>query len=501
MTVRAVPTEGQKWGRYELLTELGKGAMGVVFKARHARLRRVEALKLILPDELLHEQLRLRFLREARAQARVEHPNVLTVYDMGDVDGIPFISMRLVQGGTLKERIGAGLDEALAVRVLSQVAGALDAAHSKDILHRDVKPGNVLLDHDGTAFLADFGLARARTDQTITSTDQMLGTPRYMPREQFYGEPSAASDIYALAAVAYECFAPTGDFRSRPLSAARPDLPPRVHAAIERGLAEDAQERPNSGAELMAEIQEAFEARRSKPRTAEPIDGPDAPTRPRTSNRSWTILDADGRSIEIVFQAIPPGRPVVEMSRNLITRRVFGAFVAERPEWGPHRPRRDQADRTYLAGWETEPSSQYGDLPVVFVSCHAAMACLAWLSARVGGQLLRLPSEEEWELSAQAGRTGRWWQEDSAAGIVACAGVANHRVPVGTLGVNPWGVADLLGNVHEMCVGREAVAGRGGSWRTPAADLAEERLLLTETDCKPDVGFRCVRDLAPESRG
>lgn len=502
MTVRTGPTEGQKWGRYELLTELGKGAMGVVFKVRHTRLRRVEALKLILPDELLHEQLRLRFLREARAQASVEHPNVLTVYDLGDVDAVPFISMRLVKGGTLKERIGAGLDEALAVRILTQVAGALDAAHSKGILHRDVKPGNVLLDDAGTAFLADFGLARARADETITVKEQMLGTPRYMPREQFYGEPCAASDIYALAAVAYECFAPKQDFRGRPLSVVRPDLPARVHAAIESGLAEDPGERPNSGAELMAGIHEAFEARRSKPRTSQgSTHRADMPESSWSRNRSWTMLDLDGRSVEIIFEAIPRGRPLVEMSRNLITRRIFGAFVAEHPEWGQHRPRRDHADRAYLAGWDTERSFDYGDLPVVFVSFHAAVACLAWLSGRAGGQLLRLPSEGEWEIAAQAGRAGAWWQEDAAAGIVACPGVANHRVPVGSLGVNPWGIADLLGNVHEMCVDREAIVGRGGSWRTPTGDVSEERLRLTETDCRPDVGFRCVRDLALASRG
>jgi formylglycine-generating enzyme required for sulfatase activity/tRNA A-37 threonylcarbamoyl transferase component Bud32 len=494
--VRAVPAEGQRWGRYELLGELGKGAMGIVFKARHTQLRRVDALKLILPDQVLHEQLRLRFMREAQAQASVEHPNVLTVYDMGDVEGIPFISMRLVQGGTLKQRIDTGLDEELAVRVLTQVAAALDAAHSKGILHRDVKPGNVLLDQDDTAFLADFGLARARTDQSITVKDQLLGTPRYMPREQFFGEPSAASDIYALAAVAYECFAPIQDFRSVPLSTARPDLPTRLHAAIERGLANEPEARPNSSAELMAEIRSAFEAGRSKPRTsamvaqiAQPLTGVGS------SDRRLTIIDRDGRNVEIMFEAIPPARPVVEMSRSLITKRIFDAFIAEEPAWGPNAPERDRAARTYLAGWGTELSSEYGDLPVVFVSYHAAVACLAWLSGKVRGERLRLPSEEEWELAARAGRAGLWWEAECAAGTVGCAGTASHRVPIGSLGVNPWRIADLLGNVHEMCVGRDALAARGGSWRTPASNLFDERLVLTETDCRSDVGFRCVRDL------
>ena len=266
--------------------------------------------------------------------------------------------------------------------------------------------------------------------------------------------------------------------------------------------ADEPEQRPTSASELLAEIQEAFEARSSKPSGAGlGARDTDEVARSEPRNPSHAILDADGRSIEIAFEPVPPDRPVFEISRNLITRRIFSAFIAEHPEWGPHRLRRDLADRTYLAGWDAELSSEYGDLPVAFVSYCATVACLAWLSERVEGQLLRLPSEEEWEVAAQAGRTGQWWQEDSAAGIVACAGMARHRVPVGSRGVNPWGIADLLGNVQDMCAGPEGVVGRGGSWRTRAADISKERLSLSKTDCRADVGFRCLREIGGRSPG
>ena len=187
--------------------------MGVVYRAHHTELDRQVALKLITPDLAKDEDFRRRFERESRLAASIEHQNVIPVYDAGELDGQVFISMRLVEGRDLRAALdGEALIPERAADVIAQVASALDAAHAAGLVHRDVKPGNIVLDESGekpVAYLTDFGLTKHVSSKTqLTESGQFVGTVDYIAPEQARGEKvDARTDVYSLAAVLYETLA------------------------------------------------------------------------------------------------------------------------------------------------------------------------------------------------------------------------------------------------------------------------------------------------------
>lgn len=198
--------EGMTLGSYRVLERIGKGGMAAVYRAHHIELDRYVAIK-VLPDFFAEEEIyRERFQHEARSIGRLKHPNILEVFDFGQEDGITYLVMELVEGGTLEDRIGAPMELEDVVHVLEPLASALDYAHLHGILHRDIKPSNILLHSDGTPVLADFGLAKmAGATRRITSSGMVMGTPEYMSPEQAADEPlGPASDRYSLAVVAYQ---------------------------------------------------------------------------------------------------------------------------------------------------------------------------------------------------------------------------------------------------------------------------------------------------------
>lgn len=197
------------WGDFDQIQMLARGGMGVVFKARQRRLNRWVAVKLISGGTLAAPDFLKRFRLEAEAAASLEHPNIVPIYEVGESGGQPFFSMKLLEGGTLVERARrARLDPAEAGRLMAKVARAVHHAHQRGILHRDIKPNNILLDSVGEPYLTDFGLAKLiAQDSTLTHTIAVLGTPSYMSPEQARGEArvlTTATDVYGLGAVLYE---------------------------------------------------------------------------------------------------------------------------------------------------------------------------------------------------------------------------------------------------------------------------------------------------------
>ena len=199
--------KGRRLGRYRLEELLGQGGMAEVWRAADERLGRTVAVKVILSAHLRDGQFRERFHREAQLVASLDHPNVLPVYDYGDEEGVPYLVMPYLDGGTLRDRmVGSPIPFAQAVSWIHQLGDALDAAHAAGILHRDVKPANVLIRRDDRLALADFGIAKMFESPTgLTATGMVVGTPIYMAPEQAQGKPATpASDRYSLAVLAYE---------------------------------------------------------------------------------------------------------------------------------------------------------------------------------------------------------------------------------------------------------------------------------------------------------
>lgn len=200
--------EPEKIGRYEIRAELGRGGMATVYHGYDPRFEREVAVK-VLPSELLHSdpQFKLRFEREAKIIAQLEHPSIVPVYDVGDEGGQPYFVMRYMNGGSLSERIKAkvmSIEES--ARILGQIAPGLDEAHSKGIVHRDLKPSNILFDAKGTPYISDFGIAKLSQAQASSVTGSaIIGTPAYMAPEQASGETvDGRSDIYALGIILFE---------------------------------------------------------------------------------------------------------------------------------------------------------------------------------------------------------------------------------------------------------------------------------------------------------
>ncbi|MGN6635783.1 MAG: serine/threonine-protein kinase [Oryzihumus sp.] len=279
-------TTGSVIAGYRIESVIGRGGMATVYRAEDTRLGRKVALKLLSTALAANEQFRQRFIRESRLAASLDHPNIVPIYEAGDADGVLFIAMRYVVGSDLKDLLArdGALDPERAVRLFTQIGDALDAAHELGLVHRDVKPGNILITHTHEhgdhvtaehVYLTDFGLTKRSSSLSggLTGTGHFLGTVDYVAPEQIQGKPvGPAADMYALGCLLYECLTGRVPFRRDddaavlwahliepppPPSVLRPELPTGLNAVVARAMAKFPEERYVSCHEMVRALADA----------------------------------------------------------------------------------------------------------------------------------------------------------------------------------------------------------------------------------------------------
>ncbi len=493
--------------RYEILNEIARGANGVVYRVLDRELGRTIALKK-LREEAGTSRAKERFLREARVAAQMEHSGIVPIHDFGLDSTRPYYTMPFVSGNSLADRLEDGrLEPVEAARITAHVARALAYAHQRGIIHRDVKPANILLGTDGRVLLADFGTTRDLSAPVrLTRTGELLGTPQYMSPEQMTpGRPTAPpSDIFSLGCVFYEMLCGRPPFQGDSfldLSAhilnddpKPPDgAPADLQALCLRCLRRNPDERPDA-----AELARLLEA--------EPGTKTEKGIRRNFTVRpalvamlllALTSLALRGNGVSSprrpVPEEVPPGmvldaNAALFVDRTEVTCEQYAEFLLgtqRRPPlgWRSRRPPRGSESR-----------------PVGGVTADDADAYAKWRGAR-------LPSSEEWESLARGsdGRAFPWgdvlppsWPSD-----VDALEYARGPAPVGSAGydLTPPGVFDLAGGVREWtstpgALDRTRRVVRGGDWSTPMALRIASRydeIPANKRDRK--TGFRCVIDI------
>jgi serine/threonine protein kinase len=292
---------GGTFGKYKINRLLGKGGMGEVYEADDTDKGRTVALKILTDQYAQDETFRTRFLRESRAAAILQEPHVIPIHDWGEIDGVLFIDMRLVQGQTLNDMLkSGGLSPERAVGIIRQVGAALDAAHGQGLIHRDVKPQNIIVTPDDFAYLVDFGIAQAKGDTHVTMAGYQVGSLDYMAPERFGDEAATpAVDVYSLACVLYEALTGARPYPSHSLeqvmaahvsspppqpSAVNPRVPSSLDDVIARGMAKHPDDRYGSAGALGRAAQRALTA---EPRVSAAADTMLAPQHPGQFGGHW----------------------------------------------------------------------------------------------------------------------------------------------------------------------------------------------------------------------
>jgi len=388
---------GAQIASYQLEEEIGRGGMAVVYRARDVRLGRWVALKVLAQDYAQDDAFRQRFIRESRTAASVDHPNIIPIFDAGEAGGVLYIAMRYVAGQdvhSLVHREGR-LPVARALGIVGQVAAALDAAHACGLVHRDVKPANMLLggvadtgraDH---VYLSDFGISKQlNATSNLTMTGQVLGTLNYLAPEQIEGrQVDGRSDGYALACTAFELLAGSPPFRrdenmavmwaqlNAPpprLTSFRPDLPPAVDQVMARALAKPAADRYPSCLAFSTALQQAC-----APALDGTVRGPGGP--PPRPARPAAPTAADPAPTPATAQSGPPSAPTDEPPRPATTP------MPVRPDRGGLRPLGAQRRWGARGSGGRPPGQQSGRSSPRARRAWAAAACVAVLAALGGG--------------------------------------------------------------------------------------------------------------------
>jgi serine/threonine-protein kinase len=329
----------RKLGRYEIVAELGQGAMGVVYRALDPVLNRVVAIKTInmalKQDEIAEYEAR--FYQEAQAAGGLNHPNIVTVYDIGKSGTVAYMAMEFLEGDELAALLarGTALPVMRAVNIAMQVADGLAYAHEHDVIHRDIKPANIMITNAGLAKITDFGIARMRAAKVMTQTGVVLGSPKYMSPEQVLGKRAEArSDIFSLGAVLYEMLTGKAPFVAAdvnammfqtlnlippPPSTFKPVVPAMLDLIIAKMLAKGPDDRYSSARELVADLRECSKLLDSA--AADPAADPPVLSRERDPA---ALLPGEPRPVASLDLAEAPTDP----SPTLGLARQFDSMVA-----------------------------------------------------------------------------------------------------------------------------------------------------------------------------
>jgi hypothetical protein len=337
---------GLRIGDYEVIDELGRGGMGVVYRARQCSLNRIVALKMILAASFASTVQRLRFFREAELIASLRHPNIVAIHEIGEHEGQPFYSMDFIEGSSLKDLIKAGpVSWSEAARLGLVIAGAMRVAHEHGVIHRDLKPQNILLDHLRNPHVADFGLAHdLNAEQGLTMTGDVIGTPNYMSPEQSTGsqEMAPATDVYAMGAILYEMLTSLAPFRGGSLAEIlenirtkepiaprliNPSIPRDLNTVCLKCLEKDTSRRYETAAELAEELERVL---KDIPIKAKPVGPLEHGWRCRR-NRTLALVLAGSFAI-IVSGTITAYALILQQYKQAVTAKGHAETNAEDAE-------------------------------------------------------------------------------------------------------------------------------------------------------------------------
>ncbi len=344
--------------RYHAPELVGQGGMGEIYRAEDDLLGRTVAVKVLAKRFSADEALRGRFTREALAAARLSgEPNTVTIFDVGEHEGRPFIVMEYLRGGSLEDRLRehGAQDPGRVLAWLDEAGAALDAAHDHGVIHRDVKPGNLLLAGDGTVRVADFGVASAAGLDSLTMTGTILGTAGYLAPEQARGEPTTpATDLYALAVVAFELLTgqrpfqadnPTAEAAAHvhaevPAVSERSDLPRELDPIFRRAMAKDPSERYPSSADFVSALRDALRSAGATTREFVPVSAPAGPRFPLPALIGGALLAAAliGVGLAAALGGGDDGRPQAQTVTTARTETVVTTAPATTQQQPPPPP-------------------------------------------------------------------------------------------------------------------------------------------------------------------
>ncbi len=449
---------GKSLGSYKILSLIGQGGSGRVYKATHTFIEREAAIKMLRADLDAADEQHERFLHEARTIAQMRHPHIVQLYDFGQVHDTYYMVMEYVQGDSLETKLkvaqasGRLLPGVEVWRIIKQMGEALTYIHDQGVIHRDIKPANILLTQDGNVVISDFGVAKLLAGYGNTTTGTITGTPAYMSPEQALGKPiDHRADLYSLAVIVYEMLVGRVPFTGTlpvtvilkhlheavpPLRQFNPAVPPHIEVVLLKVLSKRPENRYQSAAEFLHALAGASRTMRHEP----------APT---SADQTRTVVGPDGKE----YVHIPageftmgsredsdtPSRKVYldgfYISRNPVTNAEYHAFVEAT---GHRRPEHWQGG--IYPAWAA-------DNPVVYVSWHDAAAYCRWARGR-------LPTEAEWEKAARGTQERRypWGNTFDPTRCNSRESGIKDSTAVGTYspsGDSSYGVSDMAGNVWE----------------------------------------------------